>query len=242
MSKKNKSGLDNFLIQEMNQNYEKAAAQVNMFYPDGSLANITPSSEKAPLAPLLAQAKQPPAPQTPTQEQLLEKCQHIRDNIKQGKTGNIEIQFCRGRQLSDKQIFPLGNTVVKILPMDTSAQDYTFIFIKSGDTLDASVFLGGDNASGIMVIKDENGEECFLRISEFHLLSLRENPNPRKEVGLMTSFLWLTAKVYTSIIFATNLFPVKNLLLSEWLQKEWQRAKDSASNPSSEIVGGESNA
>ena len=94
-----------------------------------------------------------------------------------------------------------GNTVVKILPMDTSAQDYTFIFIKSGDTLDASVFLGGDNASGIMVIKDENGEECFLRISEFHLLSLRENPNPRKEVGLMTSFLWLTAKVYTSIIY-----------------------------------------
>lgn len=138
---------------------------------------------------LIAQAKQPPAPQTPSQEQLLEKCQQIRDNVRQGKTDNIEIQFRKGRQLSDKQVFPLGNTVVKMLPMDTNTQDYTFIFIKSGDTLDASVFLGGDNASGIMVIKDENGEEYFLRISEFHLMSLRENPDLRKEVGLMTSFL-----------------------------------------------------
>lgn len=77
---------------------------------------------------------------------------------------------------------------------------------------------------------------------EFHLLSLRENPDPRKEIGLMASYLSLTAKVFTSIIFASSLDPIKNLLLSEWLQSEWQRAKDAASKSVNEATGGEVNA
>ena len=241
MNKKSKSKQESNILQVLAQEENKVNEESREFYIDGTIATFIPSSSQAPLASLLTQTKQSSAPQAPTQEQLSEKCQQIRDNVSQGKTGNIEIQFYKGRQLSGKQVFPLGNTVVKILPKDTNTQDYTFIFIKAGDMLDASVFLGGDNAFGIMVIKDESGDEYFLRISEFHLLSLRENPDPNKEVGLMTSFLWLTAKVYTSIVFASNLFPVKNLLLSEWLQKEWQRAKGSALKLSSEEVGGESN-
>lgn len=241
MGKKSNTKLIDKFVHMDQQNFEKANAEVAEYYPGSTIANFTLSSETNPLASLVKRAKESPAPQAPTQEQLSEKCQQIRDNVRQGKKGNIEIQFHKGRQLSDKQAFPLGNTVVKILLKDTNTQDFSFIFIKAGDTLDASVFLGGDNAFGIMVIKDENGEEYFLRISEFHLLSLRESSDSRKEVGLMTSLLWLTAKAYTSIIFASNLLPVKNLLLSEWLQKEWQRAKDSASKLSSEEVGGESN-
>lgn len=238
--KSNAKWVDN-ILQMNRQNSEETTAEVAEYYPNNSIASFTLSSETNPLAPLVKRAKESLAPQAPTQEQLSEKCQQIRENVRQGKKGNIEIQFHKGRQLSDKQAFPLGNTVVKILPKDTNTQDFTFIFIKAGDTLDTSVFLGGDNAFGIMAMKDENGEEYFLRISEFHLLSLRENPDSRKEVGLMTSLLWLTAKAYTSIIFASNLLPVKNLLLSDWLQKEWQRAKDSASKLSSEEAGGESN-
>ena len=214
MNKKSKSKQESNILQVLAQEENKVNEESREFYIDGTIATFIPSSSQAPLASLLTQTKQSSAPQAPTQEQLSEKCQQIRDNVSQGKTGNIEIQFYKGRQLSG---------------------------IKAGDKLDASVFLGGDNAFGIMVIKDESGDEYFLRISEFHLLSLRENPDPNKEVGLMTSFLWLTAKVYTSIVFASNLFPVKNLLLSEWLQKEWQRAKGSALKLSSEEVGGESN-
>lgn len=239
MSKKSETKQIDRMAQMALQNEKEANAATSTFYLNGVIAPFSFSPEQNPFAPLLTQVKTPPVPQTPTQEQLTELCQLIRTDVKQGKPGSIEIQLNKGRQLSDKNIFPLGNTVVKLRTMD--ADEPIYLFIKADDTLDAAVFLGGDNATGIIVIKDEKGEEHFLRLSEFHLLSLRENPDPRKEIGLMTSYLYLTAKVYTSIIFATNLFPVKNLLLSECLQKEWQRAKDSAAKSSDEIAGGECN-
>lgn len=226
---------ENRILKLTDQENEKAKVATSTFYPDGTIANFTLSSAKQPLATLLTLAKQPPAPQAMTREQLLDTCMNTRINVKQGKPGNIEIQFNMGRQISDKQILPLGNTVVKVLPMDSNQPAY--LFIKAGDTLDAHVFLGDGNIPGVMAIEDENGEECFLPLAEFHLLSLREDPDPRKEIGLMTSYLWLTSKVYSSIIFAASLDPIKNLLLSEWLQAEWQRAKDAAANPPSEPEG-----
>lgn len=223
-------------IQLLDQKYEQAKAAVNNFYDDGIFANFTPSSAGQPLAPLLAQIKPPPEPESMTQEQLMATCQNIRANVKRGRPGNVEIQLNKGRQKSDNQLFPLGNTVIKALPMDSLQPVY--LFIKAGDTLEASVFLGGDSVAGILLMQDENGDDCFLRLSEFHLLSLRENPDPRKEVGLMTSYLWLTADVYSSVIYAFNLNPIKNLLLSDFLQMEWQKAKDAASM-SSGTDGGE---
>lgn len=235
---KNKTKLVDRAFQLLDQQNKQAKAAVSNFHDDGIIANFTPSSAEQPLAALLAQAKQPPAPQAPTQEQLLDACLNIRNNIKQGKLSNIEVQFNMSRQVSDKQILPLGNTVVKALPLNSNQPVY--LFIKAGDTLDAHVFLGDGNIPGVMAIEDENGEECFLPLAEFHLLSLREDPDPRKEIGLMTSYLWLTSKVYSSIIFAASLDPIKNLLLSDWLQAEWQRAKDATSKPTNEAEGGNS--
>lgn len=210
----------------------------NSFYNNGSIANFTHSSEEDPLAPLLEMAKAEPAPNTLTQEQMGDICLQIRENVKQGKQGNIEIQFHKGLQISDKHARPLGNTIVKITPMDTSASKY--FFIKTGDILNTTIFLGGDNVSGIMVIEDENGDEHLLRLSELQMLSLQPEPDPRKEIGLMTSYLWLT-NVYTNIILGFDLNPVKNLLLAEWLQKEWQLAKDNASHSSNLVIGGDVN-
>lgn len=235
MSKKNKPQLEDRIIQMMVQDDEKAKAAANTFYPDGVIAPFSLSSEQNPFASLLTQVKTPSAPQTPTQEQLAELCQLIRANVKQGKLGNVEIQLNKGRQMSDKQLLPLGNTAIK-LRIGTDEPKY--FFIKAGDTLNASIFLSSDVAATIMVIEDENGDDFFLFLSEFHMLSLRENPDPRKEVGLMTSFESLTSKVYSSVIFASTLNPIKNLLLSEWLQTAWQRAKDAASK-SSEAERGE---
>lgn len=231
--------LDDRVLKFADQENEDAKAAASTFYPDGIIANFTPSSTKYPLAALLTQAKQPSTPQSPTQEQLLDACLQIRENVRQGKPDNMEVQFKKGRQLSGKQAFLLGNTVVKILLMGFNQPIY--LFIKGGDTLNASVFLGGDKAYGILVMKNESDKDYFLRLSEFHLLSLRQDPDPRKEIGLMTSYLWLTAKVYSSIIFAASLDPIKNLLLSDWLQAEWQRAKDATSKPANEATGGESN-
>ncbi len=226
---------ENRILKLTDQENEKAKVATSTFYPDGTIANFTLSSTERPLAALLAQAKQAPDPQAMTREQLLDACMQIRENIRQGKSGNVEVQLNMGRQISDKQVFPLGNTAIKVSLMD--ANEPYYLFIKAGDTLDAHVFLGDGKTPGVLAIEDENGDENFLQISEFHLLSLRENPDPHKEIGLTTSYLWLTAKVYSSIIFAASLDPIKNLLLSDWLQAEWQRAKDAAANPPSEPEG-----
>lgn len=237
MGKKSESKLENSVFQMMLQDDEKAKAAANTFYPDGVIAPFSLSSEQNPFASLLTQVKTPSAPQTPTQEQLAELCQLIRANVKQGKLGNVEIQLNKGRQMSDKQLLPLGNTAIK-LRIGTDEPKY--FFIKAGDTLNASIFLSSDVATTIMVIEDENGDDFFLFLSEFHMLSLRENPDPRKEVGLMTSFESLTSKVYSSIIFAYSLNPIKNLLLSEWLLAEWKRANNALLQHDNESVGGES--
>lgn len=224
------------LVAQQDQEAKNAVAP---FYPDGIIANFSHSSEQQPLAPLLAMVKAPPDPKAITQEQLAEQCLSIRNCVKAGMPGNIEIQLNKGRQLFEKHELPLGNTAIKLRLMD-DAEPRCF-FIKSGDTLDTSIFIGGDNAWGIMVLRDEHSNDQFLRLPEFHLLSLRENPDPHKEIGLITSYFWLTAKVYSSVIFAHSLDPIKNLLLSEWLQAEWQRAKDAATKSSNKVEGGKSN-
>lgn len=236
MKEKSESKQIDHVMKMLEQEEKMVKSEVEKFYPDDILAHFSFSSEKAPLAPLLTKAKEPPAPQTPTQAKMKEICLQIRDNVKQGKQGNVEIQLNKGRQLSDKQAFPLGNTVIKVLPLDADKPEY--LFIKSGYTLDATIFLGYDSVQGIMVIQDENGDDNFLRLSEFHLLSLRDDPNPHKEIGLMTSYVWLTAKVFTSILFASSLDPVKSLLLSEWLLAEWQRAKEALLDCNTEVTGG----
>lgn len=219
--------------------YERQSV-IKSFYNDAGIVNFSYSSEKEPLAPLLEIAKAEPAPNTFTQEQLGDICQQIRDNIKQGKPNNVEIQFHKGRQVSDRQISPLGTTVVKLTPMDDCRPKY--FFISKDDILNASVFLGGENASGIMAMPDKNGNNHFLRLSEFHMLSLWTEPDSHKEIGLMTSYIWMIAKVYSSTIHSYNLNPVKNLLLAGWLQEEWQHAKDNSSKLSNEVIEGEVNA
>lgn len=223
MGKKSETKLAERLFQMLEQESAKVRSEVNEFYPNGILADYSLSSEADPLTPLLAQAKMPPDPQSPTQDQLAEQCLAVRNNVKGGGTGNIEIQLNWGRQLSERTILPLGNTVVKLLPMGSTEPKY--FYIKAGSTLDGLIFLGGDNSGAIMVIKDENGHDYFLQLAEFHLLSIQENTDPRKETGLMTSYSWLTGKVFSSIIMSFSLDPVKNLLLSGWLESEWQKAK-----------------
>ncbi len=227
-------------LQMMDREEEKVKSEVSTFYDGGILATFKLSSEQSPLVPLLAQARATPNdPQAPTQSQLAKQCLAIRSNVKAGKPNNIEIQFNKCRQLSERCAFQLGNTAVKLRLADVTEPRY--FFIKAGDTMDSSIFFGGDNAVGIMLIRDENGDDYFLRLSEFHMLSLRADPDPHKEVGLMCSFVWLTANVYSSVVLAPSLDPIKNLLLSEWLQAEWQRAKDAASKPSGEVDGGDRN-
>lgn len=244
MSKKTKVKLDKQFIKMLEQEEsERIAATKNFCDANGTWVDFTYSSGQDPLAPFRALAKVSPAPQALTQDQLRERCKQIRDNIKLGVPGNIEVQLNKGRQMYGQAYgqtsFLLGNMVVKILPMDVGKPEY--LFIKDGDTLDTSIFLGGEYGSGIMLITDERGDDYFLRLSEFHLISIEAESNSPEKVALMTSFIRFTAKVYTSVFRAADFYPIISLLLSDWIQEEWKRAKDAATESSNKEIGGDIN-
>ena len=161
-----------------------------------------------------------------SQEQMATECDRIRSYVRAKKPDNIEVRFNEGAHYFNGKKHPLGTTIAKFRAMDSS--EPTYLYVKDGDTVDAMVFIGGENILAFLATKDKDGKEQITRLAEFHLLSCQENTDPNKEVGLLTSFVWPGVKIYSSVLLGSNLFPVKNLLLSEWLQDEWQRMKDTA--------------
>lgn len=194
-------------------------------YPNGTAPDYLFAFEDKLRSTLLERAKTAAA-SLETQEHLHERCQKIRDKIHRGEPGNIEIQLNKGRQILSKRIEPLGNTAIKLRYADGSKLEY--IFLKSGDRLDAIILLEDGSASGIMIVRDENGDDHFIRLDEIYMISIQNVLTPNKYVALMTSYNILTGSVYTSAIIASTMYPIIGLLLSDWLLSEWQQAKDAA--------------
>lgn len=190
--------------------------QVSMFYEAVERAEISAKSDKDPFAGILLTIRKNPVPQLLTENEMLEKCFKIRENVKQCKPDNVELNFIQGIQRFSGNKHELDNTVIKIIAKDANTPVY--IHIKKGDELNSLVFIGGDDALAFLVTKGLDGEDCVVRLSEFHLLSISKNSTPEKEIGLMTSYEWMGAKVHSSVIIGMNLDPIKNLLLSEGLR------------------------
>lgn len=166
--------------------------QVGMFYEDGERAEITTSSEQDPFIAIFSRLRKDITPQAFTEEQMLEKCLQIRDNVKQSKPDNIELNFIQMVQRFKGNNFDLCNTVIKVVAMDADMPVY--LHVRKGDILSSLVFIGGDDAQAFLVTKDADGKNSVIRLSEFHLLSISENSSPEKEIGLMTSYSWIGAK------------------------------------------------
>lgn len=234
--------LEDFLFKEMEKEKQEVQAVCSVFYPDGVLADFLFSSDKDIAKSLIAQSQAITTATSPdlTQEQLEEQCHLIQGNVKQGKADNIEVRLDQMAQLFEKKKHSLWKTALRINVWDDDVGSRC-IFIKDDSTLDFRVFIGGENAVAIAATRNEEGEVRYTRLSEFHLLSFRENSDSQKEVGLVTSYIWLSAKIFTSVIFAYNLDPIKNLILSDWLQSEWQRAKEAGEQLSDEMPGGDAN-
>lgn len=244
MEKKSEKTPQDIMVEISMKLIEQEEKQVDSvlrkFNFDSSPVELSYSSEGNPLAVPLFQAKAPPNDQqSPTQEQLSKRCFQIMDNVKHGKTDNAVIHMDKGLQIFERSTAPLGNTIIKLLPMGFDKE--TCLFLKSGSTVPAKVFIGGDNPWAILALKDDKDNVLFLRLREFHLLSVQEKTDPRKETGLMTSYSWLTGKMFSSYITAFNLYAVKNLLLSSWLEQEWQRAKEAQEHSTNKLEGGDAN-
>lgn len=211
---------DNEIIDRFTKSLDKQANEVknglSNFYEDGVLVGLSSSPDKDPFVQIFSTLRKNSIPQPLKEEEMLEKCTQIRNNVKQGKPDSIEINFSHMVHRFFGNIHELNSTVIKAIAMDAAAPIY--LYIKKGDSLNSLVFLGGDEALGFLVTKDDDGADRIIRLSEFHLLSISENSTPEKEIGLMTSYSWITAKVHSSIIIGMNLDPIKNLLLSEGLR------------------------
>lgn len=204
--------------------------EIELFYPGGVLADITFSSENNPFEKVLASERK-----EFSQEQMEEECERIRGYAQAKRPNNIEVRFNEGAHYFNGVKHPLGTTIAKFRAMDGKT---TYLYVKDGDTVDAIAFIGGDDILAFLATKDKDGKEQIIRLSELHLLSYHEADDPKKEVGLLTSFVWPGIKIYSSVLYTWNLLPVKNLLLSEWLRDEWQRMKDVSNQSANQIEGG----
>jgi hypothetical protein len=212
--------MDKMFLDKLMKSQEKEEIQVRnqvgIFYEDGYLAEITTSSGKDPFTTIFSSLRKDTTRQTFTESQIREKCLQIRENVKLGKSDSIELNFIQMIQRFKGNNFDLGNTVIKVTAMDADMPVY--LHLRKGDVLSSLVFIGGNDAQAFLLAEDADGKNSAIRLSEFHLLSISENSSPEKEIGLMTSYAWIGAKVYSDVIIGTSLNPVKNLLLSEALK------------------------
>lgn len=194
-------------------------SKVSEFYPDGVRADMDHSSDQDPFSKIILAVEKKKDQLTPvlTEEQMQENCFQIRNNVKECKTNNMEINFVEGVLRYKGNKYELGSTVVKAVAQDASKAVY--LHLKKGDAVNSLVFIGGDNRQAFLATKDSNKTE-FIKLEEFHLLSISENSIPEKEIGLMVSYLWLTKEDYFSIVMGSNLDPIKNLLLVDELRTE----------------------
>ena len=87
--------MDKNFLDKLMKNQEKEEIQVRqqlgMFYEDDERAELTTSSKQDPFIAIFSRLRKDITPQAFTEEQMLEKCLQIRDNVKQSKPDNIEL-------------------------------------------------------------------------------------------------------------------------------------------------------
>lgn len=138
-------------------------------------------------------------------------CLETLKNVREGKEHNLEINFIQKVQKNCGREQDLGVTVVKIV--EANGGNEAYIYCDEQTSLEALIFISGEKGKAFLSIRNEKNVISFVELSEIHLLSISPNSKPGREVGLMTSYTWMSAKIYSSVILGENLLPIKNLLL-----------------------------
>lgn len=243
MSKKMK----NNFWKEQEREYEAIKSKVSEFYDAYDVGELTFSSSASSFADLLKLEESALNQESFTEEEIEKReqqkqemedaCLEILNNVNLAKPENLIISLDKRVQISHNPPLDLGDVVLKIVPL--SAHKPIYIYSPAEDRMFARVYIGGNNVSAFFIVRDLHGEEHIIPLSEFHMLSLQKNPQRKKEVALMTSFLWMRARVYTSTILSYNLDPVKNLLMADFLREEWEKQKDARDNNVTAELGDE---
>lgn len=243
MSKK----LKNNFWKEQEREYEAVKSKVSEFYDAYDVGELTFSSSASSFADLLKLEESDPNQKFITKEEIEEReeqslqmedaCLEILNNVKLAKPENLIILLDKRLQVPHNPPLDLGDVVLKVVPFSTHKPVY--IYSPAEDRMFARIYIGGKDVSAFFIVRDLHGEDHIIPLSEFHMLSLQKNPQGKTEAALMTSFLWISAKVYTSPILSYNLDPVKNLLMADFLREEWEKQKDAKDNNVTAELGDE---
>lgn len=212
-----KKNLETRLLEMIEKEGEEVRREVNEFCFEGSLVNFQDASKTNPFDQFYMSQRTETIDQSFTDEQMERFCSEIRDRVKHGSLEDIEINLMERIQRYKGLRYSLENTAIKILPWNAEKPEY--LCMGPEDSMDALVFLGGENAQAFLVTRNEDDLVSYYRLSEFHMLSLQKTPD-QKELGLITSYVWLTAKVYSTVVMGFNLDPIKNLFFTDSLREK----------------------
>lgn len=225
MAKKQHDDMKGF-FDKIEQEHIQVMNTCRKFYPDDiNSQRFIHSSDPKALEKILDQLCNGSSPQPDVQQSLQEQCLQIQAKALSGEYDQAILSLDRGKLIIQNKSYELGNTTIKVQSTDSNIPP-VYIFMKKGGTLFTRIYLSRDYPDGVMAILNEENKEVYIPLAECHVLTIQENAEARKEIGLMLSFTRVIRHVFFSIIMALNLDPIKNLLLSEWLTSEWEKAKE----------------
>lgn len=148
---------------------------------------------------------------------FVSECKQIHCNVRVGDVSSIEIHMDKLTHHYMGSHLPLGQTCIRLCVAEEETEPL-FIFLLEEKPLPVRVFLGGKNSCAFLAVSDEDGAEYVVPLMQFHMLSVSENSQPGREVGLVTSFIKGTlGGVYSTPILANDLTAIKSLILADWL-------------------------
>ena len=192
------------------------------FYPNGAIADFKfPVFDDNTFKDILDNSH---LPDKDDKENILQ----IRQNVLEGKKGNIEVHFDKGMIQSGNDKFELANTIAKVRIRDAES----YVYFKTEDRYAAQIFMEAATNTAILVLGymgTDKGSEKNVRVArldEFYLLGLCNGKEYKEGTGIMVGYEeWGTSYIYCELVGDILFEPIEDLLLAVWLQGEWEEAK-----------------
>lgn len=151
------------------------------------------------------------------QRDIVDECKQIHSNTRVGDVGSVEVHLDSLTHHYGGAHLPLGKTCIRLCVAEEEAEPI-FIFLLEEKPLPVRIFLGGKNSCAFLAISDEDSAEYVVPLVQFHMLSVSENSQPGREVGLITSFIkGAPDGVYSTPILANDLTAIKSIILADLL-------------------------
>lgn len=159
-----------------------------------------------------------------SQEEMEVECTRIKEFIEKGTDGNFLIRLDTMMQICNRKKYPLNEVLIKVHILEEKRP--RFLFLKSSETLQVLVFIGGESKSCFLVIKEDEDKLHYLQVQEFYMLSIVKDCDAKHCWGLATSYNIFTEAVYSEFIQGINFKPIIMMFTSDWFKQKGYEKKE----------------